>query len=189
MFDSWMRLVRAVEGSVLRLFGLNGERNLREQAQQRGVAAERLIFAPRVPYPEYLAQLALADLFLDTFPFNAGAPAGDALWAGLPLVTVCGEALASRMAGSLLLAVGLPELVTDSLAKYETLALRLREAPAALGAIRTKLAQNRATHPLFDTDRFRQHLEAAYVAMWQRYRRRQVPESFAVGAIDDVHAA
>jgi protein O-GlcNAc transferase len=191
MFDSWMRLLRAIEGSVLWLFGPNAvlERNLREQAQQRGVAAERLIFAPRVPYPEDLAQLALADLFLDTFPFNAGATAGDALWAGLPLVTVCGEALASRVTGSLLLAVGLPELVTDSLAKYETLALRLAENPAVLGAIKAKLAQNRATHPLFDTDRFRQHLEAAYVAMWQRCRRRQVPESFAVGAIGDVHAA
>jgi protein O-GlcNAc transferase len=191
IFDCWMRLLRAIEGSVLWLFGLNAglECNLREQAQQRGVAAERLIFAPRVPYPDYLAQLALADLFLDTFPFNGGATASDALWAGLPLITVCGEALASRMAGSLLLAVGLPELVTDSLAKYETLALRLAEDPSALGAIKARLAQHRATHPLFDTDRFRRHLEAAYVAIWQRYRRRQVPESFAVGAIDDVNAA
>jgi protein O-GlcNAc transferase len=186
MFDSWMRLLRAIEGSVLWLFGLNAvlERNLRHEAQRRGVAADRLIFAPRVPYPEYLARFALADLFLDTFPFNGGSTASDALWAGLPLVTVCGEALASRMAGSLLHAVGLPELVTDSLANYETLALRLAEDRALLGTIKAKLTQNRTTHPLFDTDRFRRHLEAAYIAMWQRCRRRELPETFAVGAID-----
>jgi protein O-GlcNAc transferase len=191
MFDSWMRLLRAIEGSVLWLFGLNPllERNLRVEAERRGVAADRLIFAPRVPYPDHLARLALADLFLDTFPFNAGATASDALWAGLPLVTVCGEALASRMAGSLLHAVGLPELVTDSLANYETLALRLARDQALLGAIKTKLAQNRATYPLFDTDRFRRHLEAAYVAMWRRCRRRELPEGFAIEAIDDVDAA
>jgi len=153
-----------------------------------GLPADRLIFAPRVPYPEYLARLALADLFLDTFPFNAGATASDALWAGLPLVTLCDEALASRMAGSLLHAVGLPELVTDSLADYETLALRLAQDAALLGAVKAKLAQNRATHPLFDADRFRRHLEAAYITMWQRCRRGELPESFAVEAIADVDA-
>jgi protein O-GlcNAc transferase len=191
MFDSWMRLLRAIKGSVLWLFGLNAvlERNLREEAQGRGVAADRLIFAPRVPYAEYLARFALADLFLDTFPFNAGSTASDALWAGLPVVTVCGEALASRMVGSLLHAVGLPELVTESLANYETLALRLAEDRAFLAIIKAKLAQNRATHPLFDADRFRRHLEAAYVGMWQRCRRRELPESFAVGAIGEVDAA
>jgi protein O-GlcNAc transferase len=191
MFDSWIRLLRAIEGSVLWLFGLNAflECNLRREAQRRGVAADRLIFAPRVPYPEYLARLGLADLFLDTFPFNAGATASDALWAGLPLVTVCGEALASRMAGSLLHAVGLPELVTYSLADYETLALRLAQDRALLGAVKSKLAQNRATHPLFDADRFRRHLEAAYVTMWQRCRRGELPESFAIEAADEVGAA
>jgi len=190
MFDSWMRLLRAIEGSVLWLFGLNAllERNLRHEAERLSVAADRLIFAPRVPYPEYLARLALADLFLDTFPFNAGATASDALWAGLPLVTLCDEALASRMAGSLLHAVGLPELVTDSLADYETLALRLAQDAALLGAVKAKLAQNRATHPLFDADRFRRHLEAAYITMWQRCRRGELPESFAVEAIADVDA-
>jgi protein O-GlcNAc transferase len=190
IFDSWMRLLRAVEGSVLWLFGLNAvlERNLRHEAERRS-AADRLIFAPRVPYPEYLAQLALADLFLDTFPFNAGATASDALWAGLPLVTVCGEALASRMAGSLLHAVGLPELVTDSLADYEMLALRLAQDRTLLGAVKAKLVHNRATHPLFDADRFRRHLETAYVTMWQRCRRGEPPESFAVEAVDDVDAA
>jgi protein O-GlcNAc transferase len=187
MFDIWMRLMRAVDGSVLWLMaGLNAavERNLRREAEHRGVAADRLIFAPRASYAEYMAGFRLADLFLDTLPFNGCTTASDALWNGLPLVTVSGETFVSRMAGSLLRAVGLPELVTHSLADYEALALRLARDADALMAVKAKLAENRAACPLFDTDRFRRHLEVAYATMWERARRGEPPESFAVQPVD-----
>ena len=177
MFDIWMRLLDRVEGSVLWLLGDNesAERNLRREAEDRGIAANRLIFARRVGYSDYLARYQLADLFLDTLPFNAGTTASDALWAGLPLVTCAGEAFAARMAGSLLHAVGLPELVTHNLKDYEALALHLARDSQALGDIRMRLIANRETYPLFDTDLFRRHIEAAYKTMWERYQRRQLP--------------
>ncbi|HEV3396288.1 MAG TPA: tetratricopeptide repeat protein [Xanthobacteraceae bacterium] len=184
MFDIWMRLVRTVDGSVLWLLGGNAavEGNLRREAEARGVAADRLIFAPRVGYSDYLRRYQLADLFLDTSPFNAGATASDALWAGLPLLTCAGEAFAARMAGSLLNAVGLPELVTASLDEYERTARRLAGDRAAIGALKEKLAQNRAACALFDTARFRRHIEAAYRTMWQRRQAGDAPASFAVEA-------
>ena len=182
MFDIWMRLLGAVEGSVLWLLGANTsvERNLRREAEDRRIAADRLIFAPRVAYSDYLARYQLADLFLDTLPFNGGTTASDALWAGLPLVTCAGEAFAARMAGSLLNSVGLPELVTHSLEDYEALALRLAEDPSLLQGYRNRLATNRLTHPLFDTDRFRRHIEAAYMTMWELWQRGEQPRSFSV---------
>jgi predicted O-linked N-acetylglucosamine transferase (SPINDLY family) len=122
----------------------------------------------------------LADLFLDTLHYNAHATACDALWAGVPVLTCPGDTFASRVAGSLLTAVGLPELITHSLADYETLALRLACDPEALASMRQKLARNRTTHPLFDTTRFTRHIEAAYVEMWERYRRGEPPGSFVV---------
>jgi len=186
MFDIWARLMRSVDGSVLWLLAGSGavERNLRHEAQDRGVAPERLIFAPRAPYDEYMARFRLADLFLDTLPFNGCTTASDALWNGLPLVTASGETFVSRMAGSILRAAGLPDLVAGSLAEYEALALKLARDADALAAIRTRLAGNRATCPLFDTDRFRRHLEAAYVTMWKRSQRGEPPASFAVGELD-----
>jgi protein O-GlcNAc transferase len=182
MFDIWMRLLRQAEGSVLWLLAGSAavETNLRREAQGRGVAADRLIFAPRLGYSEYLRRYQWADLFLDTAPFNAGATASDALWAGLPLITCAGEAFAGRMAGSLLHAVGLPQLVTSSLEDYERTALALARDPAAIGALRATLAQNRATCALFDTSRFRAHLEAAYRTMWERHQAGAPPASFAV---------
>jgi predicted O-linked N-acetylglucosamine transferase (SPINDLY family) len=182
MFDVWMRLLRAVDGSVLWLFAANAAvvRNLQREAGTRGVAPDRLIFAPRLPYAQYLAEYRLANLFLDTLPFNGGATASDALLAGLPLVTVAGEAFAARMAGSLLHAAGLPELVTHSLEDYEALALGLGQDSERLGAIRAKLDRNHASCPLFDTDRFTRHLEAAYLTMWQRVQRGLPPAGFAV---------
>jgi protein O-GlcNAc transferase len=182
IFDVWMRLLRCVEGSVLWLLGGRAtvERNLRREAEIRGISPDRLVFAARVEYSAYLSQYTLADLFLDTFPFNAGATASDALWAGLPLVTCSGEAFASRMAASLLHAVGLPELIAPSLDRYETLALELARNEGLLTAVRTKLARHRDTCPLFDTDRFRRQIEAAYITMWERYQRGEPPASFAV---------
>jgi len=185
IFDIWMRLLCAVEGSVLWLLG-NSESvvaNLRSEARVRGVAPERLIFGAKLPYPEHLARYRLADLFLDTLPFNAGTTASDALWAGLPLLTCAGQAFAARMAGSLLGAVGLPELITHSLAEYEALASALATKPDVLRELREKLARNRLSTPLFDTDRFRRHIEAAYRTMWETSQSGMAPRSFAVEAV------
>jgi predicted O-linked N-acetylglucosamine transferase (SPINDLY family) len=182
LFSIWMRLLDRVPGSVLWLVASNREveANLRREAASAGIAAERLVFARRMSYPEHLARYRLADLFLDTLPFNGGTTASDALWAGLPVITCAGEAFASRMAGSLLHAIGLPELVTNSLAEYEALALRLATDAQVLADLRQRLARNRDTYPLFDTDRFRRNLEAAYVTMWEKTQRGEPPASFAV---------
>ena len=186
MFDVWMRLLRAVDGSLLWLLGGSAavEANLQREAHARGVSPERLTFAPRVGYAEYLRRYQLADLFLDTAPFNAGATASDALWAGLPLVTCAGEAFAGRMAGSLLHAVGLPQLVTYSLADYERVALALAHDRAAIAGLKETLAQNRASCGLFDAARFRRHLETAYQTMWDRHQAGAPPASFAVDAME-----
>jgi predicted O-linked N-acetylglucosamine transferase (SPINDLY family) len=183
IFDIWMRLLRQVDGSVLWLKSLNpaATLNLRREAGARGVAPERLIFAPRVPRAEdHLARLRLADVFLDTTPYNAHATAADALWVGLPVVTCLGNTYPARVAASLLGAVGVPELVTRSLAEYEALALALAQDRERLTAIRARLATNRATAPLFDTARYTRNLEAAYVTMWQRQQSGLSAESFAV---------
>ena len=167
VFDVWMRLLREIEGSVLWLLKDNDEvvRNLRREASVRGVAPERLIFAPRISPPDHLARHKCADLFLDTMPYNAHTTASDALWAGLPVITVLGDTFASRVAASLLRAAGMPELVTDSLQHYEALALNLARDPAALSAVRAKLARLRDSCALFDTALFTRNLEAAYCAM------------------------
>jgi protein O-GlcNAc transferase len=186
MFDVWMRLLRQVGGSVLWLLQDNAAAadNLRRHAEARGISADRLVFAPRLDLDAHLARHRLADLFLDTFPVNAHTTASDALWVGLPLVTLSGETFVSRVAASLLAAVGLPELITDSLADYETLALKLATTPALLAAIREKLQVGRETSPLFDTDRFRRHIESAYLTMYERHLSGAAPESFDVAAID-----
>jgi protein O-GlcNAc transferase len=186
MFDVWMRLLDRIPGSVLWLLGHHDavRDNLRRKAAARGVDPARLVFAARRPYAEYLSVLRLADLFLDTLPFNAGTTASDALWAGLPLLTCTGESFASRMAGSLLRAVGLPELITHSLEEYETRASDLALHPSKLEALRRRLGDNRPAAPLFDTGRFRRHLEAAYREMWERHQRGEPPAGFAVARLD-----
>jgi protein O-GlcNAc transferase len=164
--------------------------NLRAAAAARQIDPDRLVFAPRLDdAADHLARLCLADLFLDTLPYNAHATACDALWAGLPVVTCRGKAFAGRVAASLLEAVGLPDLVTQSLAEYEALALRLARDPVALAAVKARLSRNRATSPLFDADRFRRHIEAAYVAMWERWQRGESPRSFAVEPSGETVAA
>jgi predicted O-linked N-acetylglucosamine transferase (SPINDLY family) len=188
MFDVWMRLLRAVPDSVLWIAADTAcvRRNLAAEAVRRGIDAERLVFSPRISYSEHLARLCRADLFLDTLPFNAGTTASDALWAGLPVLTCVGESFAARMAGSLLRAVGLPELMTHCLDDYEALALRLATTPALLMDIRSRLAENRASAPLFDTDRFRRHLEAAYVIMLERHRSGATSSTFTVSPMGTV---
>jgi protein O-GlcNAc transferase len=185
-FDVWMRLLRSVGDSVLWLSASNpaAMRNLRQEAQARGVDPARLIFAPFVPSPaDHLARLSLADLFLDTFPFTAHTTAMDALAACVPLLTFAGQSFAGRVAASLNMAAGLSEMVTYSVNDYEFLALKLARDQAALGAIRTKLVRNRSTSPLFNTARYTRNLEAAFAAMYARYRRGDAPESFAVDSV------
>jgi predicted O-linked N-acetylglucosamine transferase (SPINDLY family) len=183
VFDIWMRLLKAVDGSVLWLKDNDptATANLRREAGRRGVAAERLIFAPSVPdIADHLARQRRADLFLDTLLYNAHTTASDALWAGVPVVTCLGATFAGRVAASLVRAVGLPELVTESLADYEALALKLAREPELLAATKAKLAENRKSFPLFDTQRFTHDMEAAYIQMWQRAQRGEPPENFAV---------
>jgi predicted O-linked N-acetylglucosamine transferase (SPINDLY family) len=173
IFDIWMRLVTATEQSVLWLPATNDTamRNLRREAEARGVDASRLIFAPFLAAAdEHLARLKLADLFLDTLPYNAHSTASDALWAGLPVLTTPGETFAGRVAASLLKAVGLPEMIADSLPAYEQMVLRLAHDPATLHEIRAKLARNRTTCPAFDTARFTRNLEAAFLSIYERSR-------------------
>jgi protein O-GlcNAc transferase len=183
MFDRWCRLLEARTGSVLWLLGGNGEgkSNICREAKARGLDPCRFIFGQRLPSPQHLARHRLADLFLDTLPYNAHTTASDALWAGLPVLTCTGSAFAGRVATSLLVAVGLPELVTSSLDEYEALALRLAADAPLLGELRAKLARNLPHCWLFDSDRFRQDIEGAYATMWEIGRRGGVPESFVVG--------
>jgi protein O-GlcNAc transferase len=186
IFSVWMRLLRVNDGSVLWLLAANqlAIANLRHEAQQRGVSPDRLIFAPRMPQADHLARHRCADLFVDTLPYNAHTTASDALWAGLPVVTCLGSTFAGRVAGSLLKAVGLPELITTSLEDYEALALAIAHDPSSLAALKEKLARNRATYPLFDTKRFTRRIESAYTAMWERQQSGEAPKAISVDPID-----
>jgi predicted O-linked N-acetylglucosamine transferase (SPINDLY family) len=169
-FESWTNILRHVDGSVLWLFADNprAASNLKTEAEARGVSAERLVFAERMPLPDHLGRHRVADLFLDTAPYNAHTTASDALWAGLPVLTRAGETFAGRVAASLLNAIGLPELITASARAYEALAIDLGRRPERLASLKRKLARNRLTAPLFDTERFARHMEAAYAAMYDR---------------------
>ncbi|MCA1396395.1 glycosyltransferase family 41 protein [Bradyrhizobium sp. BRP56] len=184
MFDRWMRILGRVEGSMLWLLEANADSaaNLRKEAVARGVAAERLVFAPRMSLPDHLARHRLAGLFLDSTPYNAHTTASDALWAGLPVLTILGDTFASRVAASLLHAVGLPELIAESPEAYERMAVDLATDPEKLAALRTRLAANRLTAPLFDTKRFTRHIEAAYTAMYERHRAGIAPDHIVVPA-------
>lgn len=183
IFDVWMRLLSKVDGSVLWLSGANdmAVANLKRETSARGVDPERLVFATRVPLNEgHLARHRHADLFLDTLPFNAHSTAADALWAGLPVLTCVGQSFASRVAASLLTAVGLSELITNSLESYESLALELASDHERLAKLRTKLAENRQAMPLFDTALFTRKIEAAYVSMYERHRAGLPPDHIVI---------
>jgi protein O-GlcNAc transferase len=164
LFDTWCRLLRANSDSVLWLVadGDGARRNLLREAERRGVEPERLLFAPRLTYGEHLARIPLADLALDTFPFNGGATTSDVLRAGVPVLTLVGEAFASRMTGSLLRALELPELITRNLEEYERLGLALLEHPQELRALRARLEANLMTMRAFDSRATCRELEAAY---------------------------
>ncbi len=182
IFDSWMRILNTVERSVLFLYAENewAKANLIEEAGLRGIDSIRLVFGGRIPTEEYLARYQVCDLFLDTFPYNAGTTASDALWVGLPVLTLMGQSFASRVAASLLKAIGLPELITNSQEQYETLAIELARNPPKLEDIKLRLDHNRLTTPLFDAPLFTKNIEAAYIQMYERYRADLVPEHITI---------
>ena len=168
VFAVWMRLLRAIDGSALWLLegGADAETHLRAEARAAGVDPARLVFAPRAPVERHMARIAAADLIVDSFPYGAHTTANDALLAGVPLVTHAGGTLVTRIAGSQLHAIGLPELVTSDRTAYEALARELAQSPGELSRFRARLAANRARCPLFDTARFTRDFEAALVRAW-----------------------
>jgi protein O-GlcNAc transferase len=182
IFTVWLRLLRSVPSSVLWLLESNSlfAANLRREAQRAGIDPARLVFAPPLETSAHLSRLALGDLFLDSLPYNAHTTASDALWAGLPLITCRGCTFAGRVAASLLRAVGLPELITDSLSEYESLALQLANDRPLLQSYRNRLTRDPARLPLFDTARTTRQIEIAYDMMMARWNRGESPESFSL---------
>jgi len=181
-FDIWCRLLVRIPNSVLWLLKTNDKVsiNLSREAEKRGVDPKRLIFANRVPLDQHLARHQLADLFLDTFNINAHTTASDALWAGLPLITKCGEDFAARVSASLLTALNLEELITSTPETYEQLAIEFATSPEKLAAIKMSLHDNRLLRPLFDTEKFVGHLEQAFVMAYERYFKGEEPQTFHV---------
>jgi predicted O-linked N-acetylglucosamine transferase (SPINDLY family) len=177
-FAIWMAILRAAPRSVLYLFAENptAQSNLRHAARRSGVDPGRLYFGERLSVPLYLARYRAADLFLDTFPYNAGTTASDALWAGLPVLTCIGESFSGRVAASLLTAIRLPELIASTPAEYERIAVALATDPGRLAGIKQKLAENRLVAPLFDTPLFTKGLEAVYLRMFERHHQDLPPE-------------
>jgi protein O-GlcNAc transferase len=181
-FDGWMRILKQVEDSVLWLLADTGRiaDNLRAEAESRGVHDARLIFAGRIPLDEHLARHRAADLFIDTFPYNAHTTASDALWAGLPVLTRVGDSFAARVGASLLNAVGLPELIAVTQQHYEAIAVELATEPGRLAEIKAKLDRNRLTTPLFDTEMFTRQLESAYMQIYHRSQANLAPDDIFV---------
>jgi predicted O-linked N-acetylglucosamine transferase (SPINDLY family) len=187
VFDSWMRILAAVDGSVLWLLedSAAAVANLRREAQVRGIDPARLVFAVRMPPAEHLARHRCADLFLDTLPYNAHTTASDALWAGLPLLTCRGETFAGRVAASLLQNLGMPELVAANRDDYERMAIGLAQNPERLSSIREKLSANRLKMPAFDTPRLARDIETAFRKMAERAKAGLAPGHIAVPADDN----
>ena len=181
-FDGWMRILKAVENSVLWLYEDNptAAKNIRKEAETRGVEGSRIVFAKRMPLDEHLARHRLADLFIDTLPYNAHTTASDALWGGLPVLTCTGQSFAARVAASLLNTIDLPELITSSQEAYEARAIELAKNPVKLREIKDKLERNRLTSPLFDGKLFAKHIEAAYEAMYAHYQAGLPPETIEI---------
>lgn len=182
VFRRWMRILRRVEGSSLLLYAESAaaERNFRREVREHGVDEARIAFSRRLPHPEYLARFRAADLFLDTSPFNGATTTSDALWAGLPVLTCCGEAFASRVAASLLHAMGLPELVVSTLDEYEAAAVALARDAPRLAQLKRRVAEGLMASPLFDPVRFTKSLEAGFAAIHERYRSGQAPDHLCV---------
>ncbi len=184
MFDCWMRILQQVPDSVLWLFkgGAATTQNLQQEARGRGIDPRRLVFADKLPKAEHLARLRLADLALDIRLVNGHTITSDALWAGVPVITVLGDQFASRVSASLLNAIGLSELILEHVDAYERLAVRLATHPADRQRIKAQLSKNRLTTSLFDTPGFVGHLEAAYQKMWSLFKKGQLPQQIEVVA-------
>lgn len=182
IFDVWCEVLRSVQNSVLFLYAENDlvRNNLQTEFQARGLEKERLIFGERMPYPEYLARYRVADLFLDTSPYNAGTTASDALWAGLPVLTLIGETFSGRMGASLLTAIDLPELIAYSIEEYKNLAISFATEPKKMQAIRNKLEENRLSTKLFNSVEFTKTLEAAYIEAYDLYQNDLMPENIYI---------
>jgi predicted O-linked N-acetylglucosamine transferase (SPINDLY family) len=178
IFDSWARILSAVEDSVLVVFASNesSKVNLTKEIALRHINPNRLIFADRYERPEYLARYRVADLFLDTHPYNAGTTASDALKMGLPMLTMIGQSYQARMGASILTSINLPELITNTPEEYEALAIELASQPDKLKAIKDKLASNLSTSPLYNTKLFVKNLESAYTTMNERHHKGLEPD-------------
>jgi predicted O-linked N-acetylglucosamine transferase (SPINDLY family) len=187
-FDIWMRVLNKVENSILWLRGSNywSEENIKKEAEKRKIDPERIVFADRVPMDEHLTRQRFADLFVDTFNFNAHTTATEALWAGLPVITKPGQGFAARVAGSLLKAVGMSELITPSEKEYEALILDLATKKGKLSNIKKKLATNRLSMPLFDTEKYTRNLEDGYQQAYKRYFDGKHPETIRVSAQQNI---
>ena len=186
-FAGWMRILQQTPGSVLWLLAGNNPAyadNLRREAQASGIDPARLVFAAPVSSAQHLARLKLAGLSLDNLPYNAHTTAADVLWAGVPIITCPGTTWPGRVAASLLSAIGLDDLICETIPDYEALAVKLARSPEQLQAIKDRLGRNRTTTPLFDTARFARHMEAAYTEMAARHRRGEAPAHFEVSAIE-----
>ena len=178
IFDSWARILKAVDDSVLIVFTNNelSKINLTKEITQRGVESSRLIFGDSLARPEYMARYRVADLFLDTHPYNAGTTASDALKMGVPMITYLGNSYQARMGASIVNALNLPELITSTSEEYESLAIELATNPDKLKAIKDKLANNLTTAPLYDTKLFTKNLESAFTTMYERHHKGLEPD-------------
>lgn len=185
LFDIWMRILQSVTGSVLWLLEANPtvSKNLRYEALKRGVSSTRLVFAPRMNMADHLARHRHADLFLDTFYYNAHTTASDALWVGLPVLTCLGNTFAGRVAASLLNAIDLQEMITRTYSEYESRAIELATNPDLLAAVRKKLIINRTSQALFDTTRFTRHIEEAYTKMYERNQAGMPPDHLEIDGL------
>ncbi|MBU3588898.1 tetratricopeptide repeat protein [Polynucleobacter sp. 80A-SIGWE] len=181
ILGSWSRILNKVEGSVLWVYANNEtiKQNLRNEIESRGISGDRIIFGGRLPQDEYLSRYRVADLFLDTSPYNAGTTASDALWAGLPVLTFMGQTFSGRMGASILRGIGLPELIATTQNEYEDMAIYLGQNPDELKNIKNKLAENRLTAPLFDAKNFTLHLETSYRKIYDRQQAGLPPEHIA----------
>lgn len=181
-FASWMNILKSCKDSILFLYAENEwvKQNLIKEAEARGIASQRLVFGKHLPVDQYLSRYKACDLFLDTAPYNAGTTASDALWAGLPVLTLAGKSFVSRVAASVLNAIDLPELITTTPANYEALAIELAHSPEKLSAIKHKLIQNRETTSLFNTLKFKENIEAAYIKIYDRYQTNLPPDHISI---------
>ena len=182
MFDSWMNILRQVPESVLWLQKVNetAEKNLKGEAEARGVGSARLVFTDKLPKHEHLTRLKFGGVALDTWIVNGAITTSDALWAGVPVITLQGSNFSSRMSSSILTAIGLPELITQTAEEYESLAVDLARSPDRLQTIKQKITKNRLTQPLFDTPGFTRNLEKAYKEMWQIFVAGESPRQIDV---------